>query len=121
MKLNLSRKGTFIPSWENNRDLPEEEQIVIHYKRIVGDMASGLTRFGTDETIVFDNVRIVQKCVTLIENLIDNDNAEIRTAKKLLTATGTHGLVTEIGLHILTDSQLDNQIEKKNKDDITLE
>ena len=112
MKLNISRTGEYIPTWEGNNKLPKEEQIIVKYKRMTGEMASSTMRF-LDEGAIFDYARLVKICVTEIENLYDENDQRIKTADDLLKATGTHGLVTEIGSHILTDSKLPEKTKKK--------
>src|SRR4030042_758796 len=113
MKINISRTGMFIPDWENNLSLPENEQIKIWYKRIVGEMASMMLVFNTDRTFRFNNAEIVKNCVTKIEGLIDEDGKKIESAEDLLLTQCTHGLVTMIGTHILNDSKLKEEIKKK--------
>jgi len=116
MKLNIGLFGSYYPSWLNNDELPEGERIKIDYKRITGAMSNDLVRFGMDHSMIFDNVAIVRKCVKKIYNLQGMDGEEITTAEALLNAVGVSGLVTEIGSHILTDSQMTEDLEKKNKE-----
>jgi hypothetical protein len=120
MKLNLGLYGTFIPTWMDNNELPDEEKIKIKYRRITGEMASDLIRFGLDQSMIFDNVSIVRKCVTEIEGLYSQNGEKICRADKLLKEAGVSGLVTEIGNHILTDSQMILENEKKNINEPTL-
>ena len=120
MKLNLGRMGDFIPTWEGNDKLPENEQIKVSYTRISGQMSSRVVRVSSDETGYIDYPYIVQKCVTKIDNLKDENNGNIDTAQKLLDNVGTAGLVTEVGLHILNDSKLPDGDQKKNTDSVAL-
>lgn len=120
MKLNISRYGQFIPSWQGNDELPENEQIIIKYKRMTGEMAGSTMRFLPDGGANFDYAKIVKECVKEIINL-EIDNESIKTGEDLLKATATHGLVTEIGSHILSDSKLSIEVEKKNQDSTSLD
>jgi len=121
MKLNKGKFGEFIPSWQGNEALPEDEKIIIKYKRMTGEMASSTMKFLVDGSAMFDYPRITKMCVMEIKNLIDSDDNKIKTAQELLNATGTHGLVTEIGSHIINDSKLDIEVEKKNKNSTALD
>jgi len=120
MKLNLGRMGDFIPTWEGNDKLPENEQIKVFYKRIMGQLSSKMVRVADDGTGYIDYPVIVKTCITKIENLIDENNGNIDTAQKLLDQVGTAGLVTEIGAHILNDSKLPDGDQKKNTDSVAL-
>lgn len=120
MRLNLATHAEFIPSWNNNLLLDEKEQIKIEYRRIVGEMASFLVKFGLDNSMIFDNARICKECITKIHNLIDVFGHDVKTSDELMKTTGVAGLVTEVGSHILTDSQIKEDLEKKNKDVIAL-
>lgn len=122
MKLSLSREGEFIPSWNGNLELPEDQQIKVYFKRITGEMEGSFYKFNTDgETFRWDNPTIVRKCVKSIENLFSVEGEPITTPIRLLRETGTHGLVTEIGLYIIGDSTLSKEVEKKNKNSVALD
>ena len=36
MKVSLKRGFDYVPVWNDNRDLPEKEQIVVHFKFLTG-------------------------------------------------------------------------------------
>lgn len=118
MRINLGLYGEFVPTWNDNDK--EKEKIKIWYKRITGELAASLIRFSLDRSMIFDNVAIVRNCVINIENLEDNKGEKINTAEKLLKSPGVSGLVTEIGNHILLDSQMTADEEKKIEDELTL-
>jgi hypothetical protein len=37
MKINVSNEGRYVPEWEGNRELPEDEQVVILYTALPHD------------------------------------------------------------------------------------
>jgi hypothetical protein len=115
MRLNLATHGQFVPSWNNNKE--EDKPIVIHYKRIVGEMSGDLLTFQTNGDCKFDHARIMLKCVTEIENLQDAFGKDLEKAEDVLKAVGTQGLVTEVAMHIINDSQVTPADEKKNQDE----
>lgn len=120
MRLNLSTHGEFIPSWMGNKELSESDQIKVEYKRITGNLSSRMIRIYQDGTSIFDNEQILKNCEIKISNLIDHYGKKLETASDILEAVGTQGLVTEIAMHILSDSKIELKIEKKNKDSVTL-
>ena len=114
MELNITMTGEFVPSWNGNDQLPKENQIKAEYKRITGEMANKLMimRSGTDEGYIDYNF-IFKKCEVKIKNL-KNNGKKVESADDILSMPGAQGLVTEVALHIFSESQVNKDEEKKS-------
>lgn len=124
MRLNISKTGVFLPSWNSNRELPENERIKVEYKRITGNLGGKMMVWNTDKTCIYDYALVVRECVNEIHNLTiveDGVTVTYRTGESIMHLPAGHGLVTEIGVHIVLDSHFEDGEEKKNKDSIALE
>ena len=115
MKLKINQTGEFIPKWNDNEN--EENPIKFEFTKItpalMAKIVSKKVIYRDDEpeiTIEFDFDKIVKNCITKIENLEIN-GAAIRFASEILKQSGLGDLITEIGSHILQES---NSVEKKN-------
>lgn len=79
MKLrSLRRSKTYIPKFNNNRELPTEEQIVVEYKNFptISEAKSYKTyRYSTDGAteMVFNDAVLLIRHVGKITNLEDDD------------------------------------------------
>jgi hypothetical protein len=115
VKVNISREGTYIPKWEDNRDLPEDEQIVVSFVSLTHDERQKYTHKEkptysietegkTDEEIEAqleaqtrraefkawtDDDKIAVACKPTIKNLEDTEGNPIDTWAKLLAAPQT--------------------------------
>ena len=115
MRVVIAQKDVFIPSWNDNKSQPEDEQIKIHYKfpttnqreRYVKkypiEMESGANvvklKIETDDKAMF------RQLVTKIEGLEWEDESgavkKIEKPEELLEARGLEALYDEIVAHLL--------------------
>jgi len=112
MKLNISQTENYVPSWNKNNKLPENEQIKIIYERLSGDHTSSLLRI-TGDGADFDYMTVLKNSIIEIENLEIN-NKKIKTGKQLLECKGLYSLCFETAMHIISDSKLSEELGKKN-------
>ena len=117
MVISLSREDKYIPEWRGNRDLPEEEQIVFHFRylnleerekfiKIVPAKSDGKEE-GNFE-FDFDKKAIFKTMTTKIVNLeiMEGDKTvKLETARAML-ASGGHliGLFDEVTSHYILTS-----------------
>jgi hypothetical protein len=116
MQLNLEDKYEFIPEWNGNKDLPDDEQVKVDWKYPTGKMQSAATKFklvdSDDEKkaeIAFEWDAVALKCVIGIRNLA-NKEKKITQIDELYTYPGLAGLYNEIKAFIITNAK---GIEKK--------
>lgn len=126
MQLNTRPQREFIPDWNGNKALPENEQIVIYHKAVSSHLKErlipkpsykmtgvagqdGESRWETD--IFVDNTRLVKEMVEKIKNFsvfVDSPDSNsttvhIKTADDLfgsLVPPEVSGLVEEIGQYL---------------------
>ena len=119
MVVSLSREDKYIPEWRGNRDLPEEEQIVFHFRYLnleerekfikivpVKKMIDGKEDDSLD--FEFDKKAIFKTMTTKIANLEikeDDKTVKLETGRAML-ASGGHliGLFDEVTSHYILTS-----------------
>jgi hypothetical protein len=116
MQLNLEDKYEFIPEWNGNKDLPDDEQVKVIWKYPSGKMRSAALKIklvdSDDEKkseVAFEWDAVVLKCVTEIKNLSNRDK-KITQIDELYTYPGLGGLYDEIKAYIITNAK---GVEKK--------
>jgi hypothetical protein len=138
MRINISDEGRYVPEWEGNRDLPEDEQIVITYTCIDHNARKKYQHFEkpnysvetagksneeieaelTEQTrrVEFkawtDDDKIAIACKPRITNLEDMDGNPIDTWEKLLKVPQTKG--NQIGALI---SEVEKELGTLAKED----
>jgi len=114
--IEVKKEDTYVPRWNGNDQLPEEEQIKVHHrylmpgerkkylytKPIVLDMKTG----EVDQRVEYvqDERGIVETLITKIDNLsIKNEGKEqkVTSGKDLYTMGVPHMLVTEIEQYMI--------------------
>ncbi|MDR2134852.1 MAG: hypothetical protein LBP27_07060 [Treponema sp.] len=114
MEITVSKTRTFVPEWNGNKKLPEDEQIVVTYpalnislrKQIIGRNTirfeydkDGNPTGGSGEMSLFDKEAAIRKIKPVITNL-KIDGKQVISAEDLLAApVELYGLVEEIGSH----------------------
>lgn len=115
MRIILERKGTYIPEWNGNRDLPKDEQIKVVFEYLTAIDKEELTsdEKGMNYATLAKNVWLSK--VKEIENLeVDVDGKEIKaTPENLLNLPDTWDLFIEAATHIFNSSSL-NREQSKN-------
>jgi len=122
MKVNISKKGTFIPEWNGNKDLPEEEQIKVHFRYLNVQERKRYTTQHPWEVdgqgnfsfkLEHDDKAIFQAMTETIENLsIEDENGntkEVKTADDLLNARGLDELFQEIWTHYFSSGAVNTK------------
>jgi len=109
MKVRVARSDIYVPKWRDNRELPEAEQIKVHFNYMTAVQEEQYSMFkpkyvGEGKEVDFDfelNATDVWKeCVTKIEGLIDEKDKPITSPTAALAVPGIYGLVTEVVGHI---------------------
>jgi len=120
MRVVIAEKDVFIPTWNDNKNLPEDEQIKVHYKfptqnqrnryitRYPAELESGKNAASGQNTIRMkietDDKMMFKLLVTKIENLEweDHDGQihEIKKPDELFDARGLDALYDEIIGHL---------------------
>lgn len=122
MKVVIAQGDIYIPTWNGNKDLPQDEQIKIHYKfpttnqreryvkKYPAEIESGHNivklKIETDDKAMF------RQLVTRIENLEaeDKQSGQIKKIEKpedLLEARGVEALYDEITAYLLNAQAID--------------
>jgi hypothetical protein len=115
MEIAISKTRIFVPEWNGNKELPENERITITYpalnintrKQILGQ---GTVKFdydkdgnptgGSGEVSLFDREAAIRKVKPAITNLTAGGKPVV-TAEDLLAApVELYGLVVEFGEHL---------------------
>ncbi len=114
MKLILQRTGTYVPTWNGNTELPEEEQIKVDFSYIT---ASEKDIFTSETNGNYANLakKVWMKNVKKIHNLevvVDGDIVNA-TPENLLNLPDTWDFYVEVATHIFNASSL-NQEQSKN-------
>jgi len=124
MVISINPVKEFIPEWNGNKDMPENERIRVFHKAPTMELVDKLIPKptivmktgnngveGGEMEIVVDNRKFVREMITSIRNLTVDvpDNNGGRTTKLILTAEELlapsipavlFGLVDEIGAHL---------------------
>lgn len=122
MKLVTQTKEKYIPKWRGNRELPKEEQVVIHIEYPTVEEKKGLKEIeyktNKDSIIInYDTDKILANHVKKIENLseeIDGKEKPITTGKQLLVSKNRalESLAEEITALIVRADELPEEAEK---------
>ena len=129
MKIKLSRTNIYIPKWNHNRELPEDEQVKIEYRFMTSEEEESFSlvrptynmdKKNTDEegkpkeiAVEFElhANAIWDKCVKKVIGLFDENGNEISEPKKVRAIEGIYGLITEVVAEIklgLTEEEIKN-------------
>ena len=111
MKLNITKEGHFIPTWKGNDK--SDEPIEIFYIRLSGNDMTRTMKFAGAGEMSYDIMEICKRCITDIKNLEVNGEVVI-TGEQLTKIPKLHGLCMQVATHIISDSDLDIELEKKN-------
>lgn len=114
MKLNLQRVGTYIPEWNGNRELPEEDQIKVDFTYITANEKESFTQNVGDNYATLAK-KVWLKNVKKIHNLdviVDGDVVNA-TPENLLNLPDTWDFYVEVATHIFNASSL-NKEQVKN-------
>lgn len=115
MKLNLRKTDTYIPEWNENRNLPENEQIEVEFEY--------LTTADKEELFIDKNDKsvgsIAKQCwlkkvkkIHRLDIMVDGELTSA-TAENILNLPDMFELFTEVASHIFTASSL-NREQSKN-------
>lgn len=125
MKLVTQTKEKYIPKWNGNRELPQNEQVVVHISYPTVEEKKGLKeieyRTNKNSVIVnYDTEKILANHVPKIENLsedVDGKEKKITTGKDLLSSKNRalESLSEEIVGLILRADELPEEAEKNLK------
>lgn len=114
MKLVLQRTGTYVPEWNDNKKLPEEEQIMVDFTYITASEKDAFSQSsdGNYATLAkkvwLQNVKKIHN----LEVLVDGDIVNA-TPENLLNLPDTWDFYVEVATHIFNASSL-NQEQLKN-------
>ena len=129
VKIKLSRTDIYIPKWNKNRKLPEEEQIKIEYRFMTSEEEERFSLIrptysmdkqntdadGKPKEIAVDFElhanEIWDICVKKVTGLFDESGVEIAEPKKIRAIPGIYGLITEVVAEIkrgLTEEEIKN-------------
>ena len=107
----------YIPEFNDNRELPKEEQIVVECKAHISNLQMGNYKkfIQGDGTISveYDNKTIMVAHVGNIRNLVDHDGTMIKNGIDLADSTNKllYPLMTELRNYYLNESELLTQGE----------
>ncbi len=113
MKLNLKLQDIYIPNWKNNKDLPENEQIKIHFKYLT--LADRESLIDKNISIMALSKKIWNNNVIKIEGLnitVDGETIEFKP-QSIFDLPDLNELFEETTAHIITASSL-TEVQKKN-------
>ena len=103
MKLqSIEINKRFVPEWNDNRSLPADEQVVIHFQRIPGTseksnyISFGTTQGGRFEIVYNDNL-MLSTFIQRIENLEIGNKKIVKGAD---LATASHPKLAELATEI---------------------
>lgn len=115
MKVKLSRTNTFVPTWNENDELPEEEQIKVHYKYLTTEDRNNFVIYSNNMSVASIAKEVFLKSVEKIENLyIEVDGEEVEaTPEQIIDMPDMYELFSEISTEIITASSLDEEDKKK--------
>ena len=108
MKVNLSITQKYTPTWRDNRDLPELEQIVVTYRLMTAEQEERFAKMsaksdGTGEYLVNIEPKAVEifgACVTHVDGIWDTASNPITEAADVLKIPGIYELIGEVAAEI---------------------
>lgn len=122
MKLTTKTSDVLIPAWNGNKDLPEKDQVKVHITFPTNKERENISQIeyktgGESYLFKYDSDRVIGKCVTKIENLVDEvDGKEksIKDGEQLLASRNKvlSGLIQEIAVAVLKADDIDEVVEK---------
>jgi hypothetical protein len=124
LKITARKSATYTPTWNGNRDLPEDEQVMVEIvfptQGDREDLQPHAVRDGEDIIIKHNNTKAVRKHVKSIINLseeVDGNERKIETGVQLVESTSSEilELVVELGAVILRNFGLDADEKKSLK------
>jgi hypothetical protein len=124
LKITARKNATYTPTWNGNRDLPEDEQVMVEIvfptQGDREDLQPHAVRDGEDIIIKHNNTKAVRKHVKSIINLseeVDGTERKIETGVQLIESTSSEilELVVELGAVILRNFGLDAEEKKSLK------
>lgn len=109
----------FVPEWQGNKDLPPNEQVMIHFSRIPGS-AEKSTFMGfkydsqANAAYYFNDTFLAASLISKIENL-ELDGERIRTGQELAQANhaALPELFTEIRSYLFPEANEEETGESK--------
>lgn len=109
MRVESKLRETYIPEFNGNKDLPEDEQVVVTLKY------PSLEEFEEIAGMQMMSVKLLKKCVVKIERLQHNDD-EITDGTMLLKQVKGElsELSNELYLKILTANRISEDEEKNS-------
>lgn len=104
MRVKIARQDTYVPRWRGNRDLPESEQVKVHYHYMTAEQEE---RFSTiymhrdeDESMSMKVEthanEVWLECVDQVLGLYGEDDKPITAPKDVLKIPGVYELITEV-------------------------
>jgi hypothetical protein len=113
MKLrSVSISKRLIPEWNENKNLPPGEQVIVNFTRIPGASEKGNYKsfeFGSTGGVKlsYNDTMMLTSFVGKIENLEIDDGEKIKNGKDLAAVTNPEiaGLITEIRDYLFPDTE----------------
>lgn len=124
MKITARKSATYVPNWNGNRDLPEDEQVTVEITFPTQgdreDLQPHAVRDGEDIVIRHNNSKAVRKHIKSIINLsedADGTERKIENGAQLVESTSAEilELIVELGAVILRNFGLDAEEKKSLK------
>lgn len=124
MRVAISTGLTYTPEWGDNRSLPQEEQIVVHYRYLTGPERDSLYGLGAIPIEVdtegkmppkvsfkMDREGIVKACTVKIDNLTVNEKKA--ALNDLFTVPELAGLYDELAdFYLEQNREMDKKKQK---------
>ena len=116
MTVTLSRSAIYIPEWNGNKELPEEEQISVEYEYLTAEdrnkyLLTDAKSFGETARAVFrDKVKKIRN----LDLVIDGKKVPA-IPENILSAPDMYNFFSEVSVEIITASQLTKEDKKKLK------
>ena len=122
MKIVATLEDRYIPRWNDNRELPEVEQIAVEIKWPTVSQRESLKGYkispkDEDVKVVFDTQKILKKHVGVITNLeveMNGKPVKILSGADLAETTvlALGGLIDELKAYICSEDGLEDETEK---------
>ena len=122
MKIVATLEDRYIPRWNDNRELPEVEQIAVEIKWPTVSQRESLKGYkispkDEDVKVIFDTQKILRKHVGVITNLeveMNGKPVKILSGADLAETTvlALGGLIDELKAYICSEDGLEDETEK---------
>jgi hypothetical protein len=103
MKVAVTRTGTYVPEWNGNRDLPEKEQVVVHFHFLSFEEQEQLVQVGKDNKATTNFAAELRKRIDAIDNLTVDAGGEeraIESGADLVSEPAAERLAFEVWRHL---------------------